>query len=439
MARIDTDEIASLVRDDRIHRRVYTDPEIFDLEMDRIFGRVWIYLAHESMVPRPGDFVRTRMGRHDVLVTRDRKGAIHVVRNSCAHRGAQLCRATRGNTRTFTCPYHGWSYHSDGRLAGLPHKQSYSSAFLADPNNHLERAPRVDSYRGFIFASWAPDGPSLAEHLGPMTQAIDNLVDRAPEGEIEQAGGYFEIEYAGNWKYHMENANDTLHPGFVHESSVASARNAEDDARTFDSGQTRVMLESNAFSRREWENVVLTAHPNGHSFMGGFYSSGILSPDTDDPVFHEYRAKLAAAHGEDKARDILAVDRFNNLIYPNISINAQYQQIRIIQPLAPDRTRMVTYCFRLKGAPEAMFQRAVRFLSNIGSPASIIFSDDVEIFARCQHGLKREGHEWVSMARGHDSDRVESDGLRESTTLSEAPVRAQFGAWLRHMTSEAAR
>jgi len=101
----------------------------------------------------------------------------------------------------------------------------------------------------------------------------------------------------------------------------------------------------------------------------------------------------------------------------------------------PDGDRRVA----TKGAPEAMFQRAVRFLSNIGSPASIIFSDDVEIFARCQHGLKREGHEWVSMARGHDSDRVESDGLRESTTLSEAPVRAQFGAWLRHMTSEAAR
>lgn len=438
MARIEANEIATLVREDRIHRRVYTDPEIFDLEMDRIFGRVWLYVAHDSMLPKPGDFARTRLGRHDVLVTRDREGAVHVVRNSCAHRGAQLCAASRGSTRTFTCPYHGWSYFPDGTLAGLPHKQSYAPSFLEDPNNHLDRAPRVDSYRGFIFASWSAEGPSLEEHLGPMTQAIDNLTDRAPDGEIEQAGGIFEIEYAGNWKYHMENANDTLHPSFVHESSVAAARTADDDAEAFDGGQTREMLKSNGFSRREWEQVELNAHPNGHSFMGGFYRSGILSPQSEDPVFEEYREKLAAAHGADRADEILGVDRFNNLIYPSVSINAQYQQIRIVQPLAPDRTRIVTYCFRLKGAPEAMFQRAVRFLSNIGSPASIIFSDDIEIFARCQNGLARQGHEWISMARGQDSDQADDTGSRRSTTLSEAPMRAQFGAWLRHMTAEAA-
>lgn len=438
-------DLRELVAPDRVHHRLYTDPAIFDLEMARIFGRVWLYTAHESQLRESGDFIRTRLGRHDVLAVRHRDGEIHVLHNACAHRGAKLCAVEGGNAPGFTCPYHGWSFQTDGALASLPHRKSYPEGFdRKDPKYALKRAPRVESYRGFVFASFAADGPSLTDFLGPMTGAIDNLVDRAPAGEIEVAGGSFQQEYRGNWKLHHENANDTVHPGFVHESSVATARDQKKAGRAggVDDQQTRDMMMANGFSLREWEAVDLHGVEQGHSWMGGFYSSGLLSPNQDDPVSQAYRAAMVAAYGEDRTDEILGLDRFNNLVWPNLSINAQFHQLRIVTPLAPDRTLVRGLCFRLKGAPEGIHHRAVRFLTTLSSPASMIFSDDIEIFERVQRGLGAGGNEWLDVARGFGRDAEDTAGSAtagswHSTTPSELPIRAQSQAWLRWMTADA--
>jgi phenylpropionate dioxygenase-like ring-hydroxylating dioxygenase large terminal subunit len=432
--------LRDLVRPDRVHRRLYTDPGIFELEMERIFGRCWLFLAHESQIAAPGEFVRTRMGREDVIVARARDGRIHALVNRCTHRGAQICAAERGNAGGFACPYHAWTFGLDGALNSVPHRQSLPPSFdLKDPRLSLARAPRLESYRGFVFGSLAPEGESLGEFLGPMAAVIDNFVDRAPDGEIEQAGGIARQEYRGNWKLHHENANDTLHPGFVHESSVASARADRRDytAPAYDAHQTHTQLLSNGFGIREWQGLALTGYPSGHSYMGGFYKAGVLAPDRDDPAWQDYRAKLVARHGEEKTAAILAEDRFNNLLYPNVSLNAQYQQIRIVQPLAVDRTRVVAFCFRLKGAPDMLFHRAVRFLTNLSSPASMILSDDIEIFERVQSGLANAAPEWLDQSRGLATDRADNDGRVYSPGVSELPHRAQFGAWLRYMTGAA--
>lgn len=435
-----TRELASLVEPQRVHRRVYTDPEIFALEMDRIFGQVWLYVAHESQLAKPGDFVRSRLGRYEVLVTRHGDGRIHVLRNRCAHRGAQLCKARTGNRRSFVCGYHGWSFATDGALEGVPHRQSYPAGFsLADPAHRLTRAPRVESYRGFIFASLAPEGPSLTEFLGPMCRSIDNLVDRSPTGTITLAETCFRLEYRGNWKTHHENANDTIHPGFVHDSSVAVARTTPESTEetSFDNGQTREMMEANGFTRREWETIELVAFPSGHSYMGGIYRTGLMARRRADPVQERYRAALVAAYGEARTDEILGLDRFNNLIYPNLNINAQFHQLRVVHPIAADRTQVTSYCFRLDGAPEEIFHRAVRFLSTLGSPMSMIYTDDAEQFERCNTGLQDGGADWIDMARGAGSETPLEDGGRKAPA-SEVPVRAQFGAWLDLMSRETA-
>lgn len=432
---------SALVREGQVHRRIYSDPDVFDLEMERLFGRAWLYVAHESQLPNPGDFIRTRLVRDEVLVVRHTDGTVQVVKNSCSHRGARLCTKARGNTKTFVCPYHAWSFKTDGSLAAIPHKSSYPEDGDTE-HLGLKRAPRVDSYRGFIFASMASDGPSLTAFLGPMTAAIDNMIDRAPDGEIEVAGGSFRICYPGNWKFHHENANDTLHPGFVHESSVTPARRHErsGEASAVDDQQTRDMMMANGFTQREWEGVDLHGFATGHSFMGGFYKKGLLSPRQGDPVVEEYRKIMSEKLGEERAAEILGMDRFNNLIYPNLNVNAQYQSIRVVHPIAVDKTVIQGFCFRLNGAPEAMFHRAVRFLSTLGSPASMIFSDDLEIFGRVQAGLEAGGSEWLDLRRGIGLDQLDPDndsGL-VSTTLSELPIRAQLNAWLNYMSQAGA-
>ncbi|HUT50546.1 MAG TPA: Rieske 2Fe-2S domain-containing protein [Alphaproteobacteria bacterium] len=436
MAAIRVGELRSLVRRGGVHRRVYADPDIFALEIERIFARTWLYVAHESQLREPGAFLRSRLAAEEVIVTRASDGAVHVLANRCAHRGARLCAIERGTAERFVCPYHAWSFRLDGTLEAVPHPSSYGKAFdVDDAANHLVRAPRVSGYRGFIFASLAPDGPPLDEHLGPLRAAIDNLIDRAPDGEVEIAGGGFRVAYRGNWKFHQENANDTIHPGIVHESSVEAGRQAalRDDAP--DGNQTKLQLQSNGFTRREWDNLGLVGFDSGHAFMGGFYADGLLSPGAGDPVSTAYRECLVAARGEARMAEILGVDTFNNLIFPNISLNAQYQQIRVVHPIAPDRSVVHAQCFRLKGAPDAMFERAVHFLSTLNSPASMIFADDVEIFDRCSAGLADpHGGDWVNLSRGLDSDAARAEGGWASSGASELPMRAQFTAWLAHMT-----
>lgn len=430
------EEIRSLVQPTAVHKRVYTDQAIFDLEIERIFNKTWLYVAHESQLRKPGDFVRTRLGTQDYIVNRGEKGEINVIQNRCTHRGATLCHEHQGNTMRLVCGYHQWMFELSGTLRALPHKQSYPDSFKPESEQFaLKRAPRIAEYRGFIFASLSPTGPSLEAFLGPMLGAIDNLVDRSPTGQIELTSTTFRLEYKGNWKMHHENANDTIHPGVVHNSSVQTARQHGPTHSPFDAGQTREMLQGNGFNKKEWEGIEQVAVPGGHSYMDGIYRNGLLARKEVDPVRDEYEDLMFKVYGVERTRQILDLDRFNNLIYPNININAQYHQMRIVHPIAPDRTLVISQCFKLVGAPEAIFHRAVRFLTNLGSPASMIYGDDATIFERCNMGLRASGDDvWIDMQRGMGFEHLLPDG---STTgaATEAPIRSQFHAWLDYMTA----
>ena len=129
------EQIRRLVRPGRVHRRVYTDPEIFELELDRIFGRAWIYVGHESQIKNPGDFVATRIGRRPLLLVRDAEGTIRLLHNQCAHRGSMVVASEQGHTSEFRCCYHGWTYHLDGRLKAAPLLHGY-------PRHSIPRIPR---------------------------------------------------------------------------------------------------------------------------------------------------------------------------------------------------------------------------------------------------------------------------------------------------------
>jgi phenylpropionate dioxygenase-like ring-hydroxylating dioxygenase large terminal subunit len=433
-----SDEIRDMVRPDHVHRRAYADPAVFQLEQERIFSRLWIYVAHESQLRQPGDFVRTQLAGYEVLVTRHTDGEIYVLRNRCPHRGARLCMVDRGSSSILSCPYHAWAFRPDGSLASVPHRKSYPDSFsFDDPQNHLRRVGRVALYRGFVFATLTENPAPLADHLGPMTDVIDNLIDRAPAGEIEIADSSFTLEYHGNWKLHLENAADVFHPSFVHGSSVGPARRAPAHASTLDHDQTREMLLANGFGYTEWEGIELNGFPGGHVYMNNIYSKGILTQEDADPVAARYKAALIERLGPEKAARVLGMNRFNNIIYPNLIINAQYQQMRVTIPVSVDRTIVRVHCFRLKGAPDEMFHRAIRFLTTLSSPMSMIFSDDVEMLERCQQGLARDSGPWIDLSRGLGMDRRGPNG-NLSGAASEMPMRVQFQAWVNYLTAEAA-
>jgi len=435
----DSQDLRSLVLPDRVHHSVYADPALFELELDRIFGRAWLLLGHESQVASAGDWFTTRMGRLPVIVSRDASGAVRVLVNRCTHRGALICHEPSGHSRAFVCPYHGWGFELDGRLAGVPVPQGYGEEpqrVLADLG--LRAVPRVALYRGFIFASLSPAGPDLVDFLGPLASSFDDLVDRAPDGAVEVAGGVFKHTYEGNWKLVLENHLDGVHPNHVHISSVHVARDAADPGQPEKYADISIrQMRQNGAPEPVWEAIGMWTSDWGHGYMGDYHSDGRLVVGLNNPVFAEYRKRLEQRVGADEAQRILGVTRWNTIVYPNVSFMSQFRQLRIVHPLAVNRTVVYTYNLRLKGAPEQMFRDTIAFSNVVNGTASWVLTDDLEVYGRVQKGLEAAQPEWVNLARGAGGDVPDGPLLRGATGTSEIFIRRQFDAWLRYMCADA--
>jgi phenylpropionate dioxygenase-like ring-hydroxylating dioxygenase large terminal subunit len=437
---INAASLGERLRPGRVHRSLYTDPEIFALEQERIFGRAWIYVGHESQVPKPGDFAQTRIGLKPLLMVRHEDNTIRVLHNQCAHRGAMVVATDAGHADEFRCCYHGWTYRTDGRLKAAPLLNHYPGDFdPADPRLAMLPVARMASYRGFVFASLAPDGPGLEAFLGPMTQSFDDMVDRAPDGAIEVAGGVFKHAYNGNWKLYLENLCDAAHPICVHQSSIEAANQQSDTVHSDGAGEIAVrQMRQNGAPYKFWESQVgIWAYPNGHSYLGDYHDDSKLVAALEDVAFRDYIAALEARQGRERARQILEVRRWNSNIYPNLSFMSQFQQLRIVHPLAPGRTVVYTYNFRLKGAPESIFRRTIEFANIVNGTGSLVLTDDLETYQRIGMGFSSEGAEWLQIGRGYASDRDNGDGGRRGlNSTSEIYIRNMFDAWLGYMTAE---
>jgi phenylpropionate dioxygenase-like ring-hydroxylating dioxygenase large terminal subunit len=434
----DPDRIARLVQPDRVHHSVYSDPELFEIEMERIFGRAWLLLGHESQVRNPGDFFTTRMGREPVIVARHDDNSVRVLLNRCTHRGSMVCHEASGKTKHFVCPYHCWSFATDGALRALPIPEGYAPDIRGRAELGLAAVARVELYRGFIFASLARRGPALREFLGQAASSFDDMVDRAPSGELEVAGGVFKHGYDGNWKLVLENHLDGVHPAFVHQSSVQAAKDLPEPKGEEYSTIALKQMRQNAAPKEVWEAIGMWVTDWGHGYMGDYHDDSRLVAGLDNPIFAEYRARLEAEHGEERTRQILGVTRFNSIVYPNVSFMSQYRQLRIVHPLAVDRTVVYTYSFRMPQAPAQMFRDTIAFSNVVNGTGSWVLTDDLEVYERTQRGLTAKQPEWVYLGRGAGRDRLEPDGARRGVTgTSEIFIRNQLAAWLRYMSAEA--
>lgn len=435
MARYSVGDLAGMVEPDRVNRRVYSDPDIFELEMERIFNRVWTYVGHESQVKQPGDYWTVQIGRQPMIMIRHDDGKIYVLYNRCPHRGSVLLGARNGNIgKSIICSYHAWQFASDGSPKAIPLASGYDGTRL-DPKSAacaVKRAPRVDSYRGFVFASLAEYGPSLLDWLGPTKVAFDQMCDRAPDGEVEVVATCFRIMQRSNWKFFLENQVDVAHACVTHESTGRAATDVQEDVAKRD-GKAPFdyqFLSLFVLPLSAWDKMTTVNHPAGHSILEGYMSLRPQDPDSLD-----YEKVMKSKYGDKRADQILDSNIHHVICFPVLSVQPPLQQLRAIRPIGVDKTLTELWHFRLKGAPEPIYRRALGYYNMVNSPSTMVNADDLWNFRKQHEGLSSDGGEWVSLHRYAGQDDEKDGVIRTRLGTSEAPLRNYFRAWADYMTA----
>ncbi|MFZ8983053.1 MAG: aromatic ring-hydroxylating dioxygenase subunit alpha [Steroidobacteraceae bacterium] len=427
------DAVRALVREDQVHRDVYIDPEIFDLETEYLWRRTWVYVGHDSQVPQTGDYYTTEIARQPLIMLRDADGEIRVLMNRCAHKGARLVSAQSGHCEAgvLRCPYHGWTYRLDGSVRSIPLKSGYEGTCLgkAQASQGVVQLPNVINYRGFVFVRLSPDGIGFHDYFGDSLSSIDNMVDRSPEGRLEVAGGVLRYMHQCNWKMFVENLNDAMHPMVAHESAAGTAKRLwagqpDDAPKPMAIEQFVPFVNGYDF----FDRMGVRIYENGHSYTGVKFSI-----HSKYSAVGEYEAAMERAYGAERAQAILAEARHNTVYYPSLTIKGAIQAIRIARPIAVNRTLIESWTFRLAGAPDKLLQRTVMYSRLINAPTSVVGHDDHHCYQAIQEGLAADGNEWVSLHRNHAP--TEREGIAgDYNGTSEVSMRGQFRAWARFMT-----
>lgn len=364
-----------------VSRRIYNDEDIHHAELERIFRRSWLFVAHESEIAEPGDYVTRRLGIDRVIVTRDEEGGIRVLLNSCRHRGTRLCRADRGNTSHFRCSYHGWTYANSGELRGVTFQPEVYGRDFDKSRFSLFSPPHVDIFEGLVFACWDPEAPSLLEYLGPMAWYLTTVFGKFDDG-VELIGVPARTLIHANWKSESENlSGDGYHTPVTH-------------ATAFELG---------LFATKS--DLERLGEVSGPRFTGRTADCGNghtmriqrLPLNTQRPAFHGYPEELWGqmernlTPAQVEVQSCLSVG--HGTVFPNFSVlenfktsvdgpgrHARYIRITLRYPLTATLTEVVWFGLRPRGASEE-WQRLSRlgYLRTNG-PAGMFEVDDLENF-----------------------------------------------------------
>lgn len=413
----------ALVKEDRVHGSVYTNQDIYEEELEKIFHRGWVYVGHASEIPNPGDFRVRPIGRQSVIMTRDDAGQVQLLMNRCTHRANAVCQVERGHATMFRCAYHGWTFRTNGDLASIPYQDRYDESFRKEDHG-LRKVPRMGSYRGFVFGSLSPVGVTLDEHLGqPVKEQMDLFIDLSPEGELDVTAGVHKYGYRANWKFQVENSMDGYHPNFVHQTFFAAIQrrtgakitdlfSSNSSACTRDLGNGHVMLDYRQYNREK-----------------GSLLSAATMPTPWGKAYHE---AMTTRHGEKRAAEILSAGGTHMLIFPNLVILGV--QIRVIRPVKVDETEVFLYPALLQGVPEEVNVSRLRAHEGFYGPAGGGATDDLEMFERNQKGLSAQVDPWLLLARGLHRERPDSDGTFTGQVTDEVTQRGIWRQWKKLMS-----
>jgi anthranilate 1,2-dioxygenase (deaminating, decarboxylating) large subunit len=415
-------KFAELAADDRVAGQLYTDPAMFAEEMEKIYYRTWVWVAHESEIPETGSFKKSFVGDQPVIVNRDRKGNFNVVLNRCRHRGASVCEVPKGKANGFTCPYHAWSYSLDGKLRGIPYPDGYEEV-LEKKDFGLQKL-RVESYAGMIWATFNEDIEPLEDFLGDAKIWIDRFMKQGAGYPIKTQGAH-QFTFQGNWKIQLENTTDGYHFPIVHRSWMASV-----DAETAD------ML-----SFMTDENAVTHALGNGHSVA-------IMVPehvdlDDDDGTeqlqerFSHIIDELSKTMSPEEVRRIVRSMHgagFNLNIFPNVAMSMSF--FRILRPISVNETEIQHIALGMDGGPEIVNRERLRIHEHFQGPFGFGSPDDAEGWDRVQRGAQANPQMPILVNRGLAREVTSPEGWKTSHVTDETGMREAYAMWKQMMSQE---
>jgi p-cumate 2,3-dioxygenase alpha subunit len=400
----------------RVDRRAYVEDEVFRRERALIFSKCWLYLGHESELKKAGDFVARSVGGYDIIFARDGGGVVRAHFNACAHRGSTVCRERSGNTRVFTCPYHGWVFDLQGRLRDQGAKSGYAADFNEDGLYNLRPVPRLDSHRGFYFVNYNPQAIPLLDYLAGAAEYLELVADQAETG-LEVIAGGVSLEAQGNWKLLMENSYDAYHGPSLHatyfeflDQRVAS-KNIAGTQSGFGAGlgQGHGVFELDLLSGRP---IAQWIPPFGEAAK---------------PKIEAIKASLVAKFGAERATRMAERQR-NLIIFPNLVVN---DNLGIsVRTVFPKSANLMSFDIWILGpvGEDPLFRklRLDNYLTFVG-PTGFATPDDIEAFKLCQQGCANAPPGWSDISKGMTAD---EDLLHaRADFMDEAQMRGWWAQW----------
>ncbi len=407
-------------------KKVFWDQEVYEMEMERIFGRAWLFLTHESQIPNPGDFFTTFMGEDPIIVARQMDGSIKAFINSCTHRGNQVCHADSGNSRSFTCSYHGWSFGLDGALVGVPLEEQVYYNKLDKEAHGLPQVAKVESYRGFVFGCFDVEAPPLIDYLGEMAWYMDSWADTG--GGAELIGTPMKTILRCNWKVPSENfIGDGYHVGWTHGAALQMI------------GGPLAGLGGNADIPLDDIGAQVTTR-HGHGFGAIWELGHAIHTGADNYVQYQQQTlpEVKETKGDWRARFYTA--HWNSGIFPNTSFLYGTNTFKIWHPKGPHEIEVWTWTIVQKNMPEELKREIQKQAIMTFGTAGTLESDDgenMETCTRTNRGFQtRQGAMNAAMGLGTEGRHPELPGVVGRSFIGETSYRGFYRFWKEIMQAE---
>ena len=409
----------------QLDRGIFVDPDIYAEEQEKVFGRAWLMIGHESLAPKPNDFFHTYMGEDPVILTRDGEGELHAFLNMCRHRGNRIVRTDLGNARNFACAYHGWTFSNDGRLEYLPGEEEAYYGALDRENLGLVEA-RTDTYAGIVFATWDRHGPTLEEYLGDARWCLDVLFNRLDNG-TEAIGPIKWIEPL-NWKAAVDNCSDNYHVPTTHLSSIIVAGRHLGVPRTT--------------HEQQFQSENKHMFVNGHSLTMRFLerpdqarqTHGVTAENRE--LFEDYyRSTLAEAERRLGALRARKLHLGNHSLFPNGVLG-----FRLAHPRGPLETEFWHFVVLEKNMPKELKTALRRGSGNFNGVTGIFEQDDMDnwrgVTRSALSPMGRKYTQDLSMGVGRSGPSPDLPGQVSERYTSESNQRHFYHRWQQFMNAD---